>query len=77
MQTPMPMNRYQPQVEPGMGQAAPMDAEPQMGSMSAPGLPQAARQQTSMPQPPGQPFARQNMPQQAQMQRRMAPPNVS
>lgn len=45
-------------------------------SMAAPGMPQVARQQTSGPQAPPQPFTRQNMPQQSQMQRRNVP-NVS
>ncbi len=75
----MPQNRYQPAIEPmpsGPMQDAPSPANyaaPTQGAMSAPGMPQAARQNTSAPQPPGQPYARQNMPQQQATNRRMSP----
>jgi hypothetical protein len=46
------------------------------GAMPAPGMPDAARQQTSGPQPQASPYARQSMPMQSQLQRKITP-NVS
>jgi hypothetical protein len=44
--------------------------------MPAPSMPEAARQQTSGPQPQASPYARQSMPMQSQLQRKITP-NVS